>query len=296
MPGPLTEADLPGFWRDADAASKSGQRWTLRYERLRLGGSILAALGAVFSLRAGHLDLAALVILLGFMVALIAELAAWAQRPAERWYDGRALAESAKTLAWRYAVGADPFPAALEQSAAQDLLRERLAKIAGEASERITITTTESLVTPGMLALREAPFEERREAYVKGRTEDQQRWYATKAEGNRKRATGWRIALVSAEVVALVLASLRVFGGWDVDLAGLMAALIAAGAAWVAVKQFSPLWAAYSMAAMELAIQADKLKTIPESDWPLVAADAEEAISREHTMWLASRTGKRPKV
>lgn len=294
MSGPLTDADLPGFWRDADEASRSGQEWTLRYERLRLGGSILAALGAVFPLSAGHLDLAALVILLGFMVALIAELAAWVHRPAERWYDGRALAESAKTLAWRYAVGADPFPASLAE--APELLRERFAKIAEEASERITITTPGPLVTPGMQALRESAFDERRQAYVKGRTEDQQEWYATKAEANRKRATGWRVALVSAEVVALVFASLRVFGGWGVDLAGLMAALITAGAAWVAVKQFSPLASAYSMAAMELAIQADKLKSIPENDWPLVAADAEEAISREHTMWLASRTGKRPKV
>ena len=296
MAGPLTDEDLPGFWRDADEASRSGQKWTLRYERLRLGGSILAALGAVFSLSAGRLDLAACVILLGFMVALIAELAAWAHRPAERWYDGRALAESAKTLAWRYAVGADPFPATMDQTEASNLLRGRFAKIAGEASERITIDTPGPLVTPRMEALRQAAFDERREAYVKGRTMDQQGWYATKAKDNRKRATGWRVALVSAEVFALVLASLRVFGGWGVDLAGLMAALITAGAAWVAVKQFSPLSAAYSMAAMELAIQADKLKSIPENDWPRVAADAEEAISREHTMWLASRTGKRPKV
>ncbi|GAB2471187.1 DUF4231 domain-containing protein [Luteococcus sediminum] len=296
MPGPLTDADLPGFWRDADAASMAGQKWTLRYERMRLGGSTLAALGAVFSLGAGRLDLAASVILLGFMVALIAELSAWAHRPADRWYDGRALAESAKTLAWRYAVGADPFPACLNQLEAQALLRERLVKIAEEASERITISSPGPLVTAGMEALRESSFEVRREAYVKGRTEDQHRWYAAKADDNRKRATGWRVALVSAEVVALVLASLRVFGGWNVDLAGLMAALISAGAAWVAVKQFSPLSAAYSMASMELAIQADKLKSIPEGEWSLVAADAEEAISREHTMWLASRTGKRPRL
>lgn len=296
MPGPLTEADLPEFWRNADAASQSGQKWTLRYERLRLGGSIGAALGAAFSLPVGRVDLAASVILLGFMVALIAELAAWAHKPAERWYDGRALAESAKTLAWRYAVGADPFPVSLDQSAAKDLLRERLAKIAEEASERVTVTAPGPLVTSGMQALRDAPFDERREAYLNGRTKDQQSWYATKANYNRKHATGWRIALVSAEVVALVLASLRAVGGWRVDLAGLMAALIAAGAAWAGVKQFSPLAAAYSMAAMELAIQTDKLESVSEQDWPSVVADAEEAISREHTMWLASRTGKRPKV
>lgn len=292
----LTEADLPGFWRDADKASGSGQKWTLRYERLRLGGSLLAALGAVFSIRAGRLDLAAVIILGGFALALIAELAAWVHKPEEQWYDGRALAESAKTLAWRYAVGADPFQVDLDQAQAQELLRERLANIGAEASERITITTPGPLVTQGMQALRESAFEERRDAYIEGRTTEQQGWYARKADANKRRATGWRIALVSAEVIALVLASLRVFGGWDADLAGLMAAVIAAGGSWVAVKQFSPLAAAYSMAAMELAIQTDKLKSIPEQDWPLVAADAEEAISREHTMWLASRTGKRPKA
>jgi len=296
MARPLTGADLPGFWRDADKASTRGQEWTLHYERLRLGGSILAAFGAVFSVHTGSIDLAAVIVLGGFTLALISELAAWVHKPEQQWYDGRVMAESAKTMAWRFAVGADPFKVTLDQGRAHGLLRERLAKIGEEASDRITITTPGPLVTPGMEALRSSPFEERRNAYIKGRTEDQQRWYAKRAEVNRRRATGWKIALVGAEVTALVLASLRVFGGWDVDLAGLMAAIIAAGGAWVAVKQFSPLAAAYSMAAMELTIQADMLRTIPESDWPLIAADAEEAISREHTMWLASRTGKKPKV
>lgn len=294
MADALQDADLPSFWRDADRASRSGQKWTLRYQKVRLGGSLLAALGAVFSIRAGEVDVAAAVILLGFGCALIAELAAWVHRPEEIWYDGRAMAESAKTLAWRYAVGADPFAIATGGPSPEDRLRERLSNIASKASERITITTVGPLGTPGMNRLRESSFEARRDAYILGRTLEQQAWYAGKADLNRGRATVWRIALVAAEVFALVLAALRVFGGWDQDLAGLMAAVIAAGAAWVGVKQFSPLGAAYSIAAMELSVQADKLRGVGEGDWPLVAADAEEAISREHTMWLASRTGKRP--
>lgn len=95
-------------------------------------------------------------------------------------------------------------------------------------------------------------------------------------------------------MIALVTAALRVFGGWDVDLAGLMGALIAAGAAWLAVKQFAPLASAYSIAARELALQADRLRHVTESDWSGTVADAEEAISREHTLWLASRTGRKP--
>ncbi len=273
-----------------------GQMWTLRYERLRLSGSILAALAAVLSIPAGHVDLAAVVILVGFMIALTAELAAWAHRPEDVWYDGRAMAESAKTLAWRYAVGADPFQVSTAPGEAEALLRERLAQVADETSDRVTMSSEYALITPGMDRLRGSSFQERRDAYIEGRTRDQQKWYSAKAEQNRRHATGWRVGLVGAELIALVLAALRVLGGWDVDLTGLMAALIAAGAAWVALKRFSPLAAAYSIAAMELAIQADRLKNVPESDWPLFAADAEEAISREHTMWLASRTGKRPKV
>lgn len=91
-----------------------------------------------------------------------------------------------------------------------------------------------------------------------------------------------------------MLASGRVFGKWDIDSAGLLAVTISAGTAWASVKQYSPLASAYSITTKELGIQASKLKTVREADWALVAADAEEAISREHTTWLASRTGRFP--
>lgn len=43
----------------------------------------------------------------------------------------------------------------------------------------------------------------------------------------------------------------------------------------------------------ELALQASTLKSMDDQHWPQAVADAEEAISREHTMWLASR-GQEP--
>ncbi len=56
------------------------------------------------------------------------------------------------------------------------------------------------------------------------------------------------------EVVSLLLAAVRVFGGWEVDLAGLCAAVVACGAAWIALKQFTSLASAYSTTATELAV------------------------------------------
>jgi hypothetical protein len=164
--------------------------------------------------------------------------------------------------------------------------------VADQVSERIIFRSPHPVITPRMDELRQRPFADRRLVYIEGRTLDQSRWYSRKACANRRRANIWRFLLVAAEVAAVSLAVGRVSGAWDVDLAGLLAAVIGAGTAWVAVKQFSPLASAYSVATKELALQATKLGAVSEEHWPLVAADAEEAISREHTTWIASRTGR----
>lgn len=292
----LTDEDMPGFWRDADTASLAGQRWALRYSRARLFGVLGAALGGALTWTMGKIDLAAIIIAVGFLTALASELATWVHQPERDWYSGRALAESAKTLAWRYAVAAEPFPEEMPEAEARSILRRRLEEVSAEARDRVTIRSANSVVTPKMTELRMSAFLQRKDAYIAGRTEDQQRWYARKAIANRKTATVWRVALIVCEVIALVLASLRVFGGWTIDFAGLLGALIAAGAAWTALKQYSPLASAYSTAASELAIQTDRLSELNETEWASAVADAEEAISREHTLWLASRTGKSPVV
>lgn len=288
----MTDDDLPDFWRAADQVSLVGQRSTLRYSAARLGGSLLAAVGGVISWTAGRLDVAALLIAVGFVIALAGELASWIRQPEGAWYDGRAAAESTKTLAWRYAVAADPFPVGMDDARARDLFRERLKDIADQVSGRVLLGSAAPIVTPAMQSLRQAPFPARRDAYVAGRTEDQHVWYAAKAAANARAATGWRLVLVTAELTAVVLAVGRLFGGWDIDFAGLMGAMVAAGAAWVALKQYSPLAAAYSTAANELAMQADRLRHSSEPEWAAMAADAEEAISREHTLWRASRTNR----
>jgi hypothetical protein len=293
MNSELSQDGLPGFWRDADTASLNGQKWSLRYARSGLLGAVVAAFGGAIGWEVGRVDVAACVIVVGFGVALISEMLAWSHQPEQLWYEGRALAESAKTLSWRYAVGGEPFPLTLPPQQARALLRSRLSEVSDESKYEVTIASDYPVATDAMEQLRQQPFEMRRDAYLNGRTIDQQRWYATRATLNRKAATAWRIILVSTEIAAVVMASLRVFGGWKIDLAGVSAAIIASGAAWVAVKQYTPLAAAYSTAARELAIQADRLRYVAEKDWPSIVANAEDAISREHTLWVASRT-RRP--
>lgn len=57
------------------------------------------------------------------------------------------------------------------------------------------------------------------------------------------------------------------------------------------MRQFSTLARAYTFAANDLAIVRDSLPSATtESSWAGETADAEEEVSREHTMWRASRS------
>ncbi|HZX01599.1 DUF4231 domain-containing protein [Kribbella sp.] len=284
------DKDLPGLWCDADDQSVRAQRRTLRLNRLRLCGAVLAAVGGALTWSIGKLDVWALVALVGFATALIAELILLTQQPQRDWHSGRIVAESAKTLAWRFAVCGEPFGSALPADEARRILHERMDGVARIGRDRLTISSGEMAVTSKMMRLRRASFAQRKRAYITGRTRRQQTWYSEQAAQNRRLAIRWQIGMVLGEVVALVLAAGRALDAWNIDWSGVLAAFVAASAAWSGIKQYSTLASAYATAATELAIQIDQLELSREDDWDRTVADAEEAISREHTMWLASRS------
>ncbi|MFD0382931.1 DUF4231 domain-containing protein [Streptomyces stramineus] len=92
----------------ADTASLAGQRSYMTGTKWRLLLAVLAA-----ALAAVDMTTAVAAVLLAFLATVCLEVWMLAERPERAWYDGRALAESTKTLAWRYAVGGEPFSADL---------------------------------------------------------------------------------------------------------------------------------------------------------------------------------------
>jgi SMODS and SLOG-associating 2TM effector domain 3/SMODS and SLOG-associating 2TM effector domain 1 len=294
-PPVLAPEDLTNFFWQADQASQKAQHRTVNFNLVRLVGAIVAAAGAGvdFQLKpAWHSVVSPLfgLVALGFAGALVAELLLLVDRPERDWYAGRALAESAKTLAWRFAVHGDPFLPSLNLPAARALMRERVQQVAEMCGDRIVISGSEPVVTASMENLRESTFDERRAAYVEFRTAAQRDWYRKKADTNGRRAFRWRLVLIGGEVVAVALATGQIFNKWHWDPSGWLAAFVASGAAWVGLKQYTALASAYTVAANELALITEGLRDIAERDWPEAVADAEDAISREHTSWLASRS------
>ncbi|MGW5040182.1 DUF4231 domain-containing protein [Streptomyces parvulus] len=287
----FSDEHLPSPFLAADAASLRGQSLYVRATKMRLIFAVLSAVLAAITFRVGNTwDIAALCVAVSFIVTLLIEVWLLVSKPERDWYDGRAFAESIKTLSWRYSIGAAPFASDLPGAEVDRIFIAEVGKVINEAPADSIAITAPVHITDRMRDVRCATLLERREIYLKWRISDQLKWYAGKAASNRNLAGRWRIILISIEGAGVIAAILKAGGSIDFDLPGIMAALLGAGSAWFAVRQYESLGRAYTFAANDLSMIHGRLQNVDsEGDWGREAADAEEAISREHTMWRASR-------
>jgi hypothetical protein len=210
-------------------------------------------------------------------------------RPNRIWYQGRALAESVKTLTWRYAACGAPFPADLDIRTADSLFLRRIDELRRDLPDVRLVPTRGDEISETMRALRRGLLDERRHAYLVGRIKDQQDWYAAKATFHQRRVTLYRALAVVLEVTGVLGALLKAIGVVDFDLAGIAAAAVAGLAAWSATRQHTTNANAYALATHELGLVRERLKQIvDEEEWAAAVADAEAAISREHSTWRSS--------
>ena len=284
-------ADFPALFRSADRESQRAQRSYLTSLRVRLGSLVVAAFGGALTLTtAGGFQVGGGLAFLAFACALGAELFLATTSPLTTWSEGRAAAESAKTLAWRYMVRAEPFEVddvdvdkqfhAQTYSLLQDLRSISLGTEEPAAQQ----------ITDKMRHVRALDFNERRQVYLANRIADQQRWYSEKARWNDRRARGWVLVSIVLEIAGLIGGALKAFGWINFDLLGFLAAAAGGVMAWIEAKQHRNLATAYGIASQELASIASELPTLNgEERWAAFVAQAEEAISREHTLWRASR-------
>lgn len=287
----IRRADLPATCRGAADASAAGQRQTKALVRVELVGLVLAGVAGLQSLRVGSDGIDVLAAAAGalFLVSLVALTYRGWSKPENQWYLGRAGAESARTMAWRYAVGGDPFPMTMPAASAANAFLDRLAEILAELGELALPPAGpgEREMTDPMRRVRAAAFTQRRAVYLRDRVENQIDWYTGRAGRHDRAARVWLTVSVVASAAGVVVAVLRVVGVLDLDLLGVAAAVATAAIAWNQLNQNRNLVAAYRLTARELSIIRDRVPNTDEASWAAFVSDAEDAVSREHTMWLA---------
>jgi hypothetical protein len=287
----LPREAMPALFGAADDGAVAGQTAFLWATRLRLIALSLVAVASTLSTVVVPRALL-LVTAVAFVAAVALEVALWIGKPERRWYDGRAAAESLKTLAWRYSVKGEPFGSGLEDQSADDLFFRRTQEVLrGLRSVALSVGDHAPAlqITPQMRALRQTDFEGRADAYNRERVQDQRSWYERKSRRNTRRATVWTAILVLLEFSGLVLVALEVSGILEVEVVAIVAVLGASLVAWIETRQFRQIAEAYFVASHELDVIRADIGRQDESSWGGFVDKAEEAISREHTLWRASR-------
>lgn len=285
----MQEQDFPALYRSADELSLASQTHFFLALRVHLVTLVVAAILSIISIQ--HWSIAALQLgaLLG---ALGCSIYLFALRPDRLWYAGRAVAESIKTITWRYVCRAEPFQG--DDATARSDFRQKLRAVV-EQNRDVVQSLTEHLdgaqITPVMDQMRARPLEERRATYATSRIGDQLTWYAKKAAFNRRMSRGFFWALIAINSIAVVCAIVRIACPdqlfWPTDV---FVAVAASLLSWMQAKRFSELAGSYALTAHEIGLIREQ-SLLPDTDekFSLFVGDAENAFSREHTQWIARK-------
>jgi hypothetical protein len=127
--------------------------------------------------------------------------------------------------------------------------------------------------------------------YVTDRISGQRRWYGNQAKLNRSAENKYFALIAFSQLCALVAAMALVeWPGSKIKLTGLFTSVAAAFIAWLQIKQHKELSQSYSVAELELSFIQEEAQFVKnDRELSNFVADAENAISREHTLWIARR-------
>jgi hypothetical protein len=279
----------PSPFSAADRASLEGQK----RHRLLVGGQLAALLVAAI-LSAWDSDVTALGTALSFAVAMLLWGALQMLRPERTWFDGRALAESLKTLAWRYAMAVPPFDTGGSAARSDERFRRECQALLTEqshlASHLIDPDHHGALITDSMRAVRALDIKEKSDIYRDQRLRDQEVWYSSRAISNERVAARWQMLILGLQFVGFTAATLRVAGAVEFDAFSIISAFAGSAIAWFELRRYHELARAYAVAALEIATIASEAQTVDsKEDLHRIVLEGEGSISREHTLWHAKR-------
>lgn len=213
-------------------------------------------------------------------------------RPDQHWYGGRAVAESIKTLTWRYVSRAEPFDKIDE--IARHEFRLKLRAVVDQNKEVARLLTTHlgnEQISPELELLRQTPVGERLEYYRTHRIIEQQTWYAKKAAANKRLVQKFYLGLFVIIGLAILFAIAKVayptVQYWPTDF---FVTAAAGTLSWIQAKRFQELSASYTLTAHEISLIRQQANgPMTDAELSMFVGDAENAFSREHTQWIARK-------
>lgn len=284
--------DFPPLFLSADQASNCKQNKYLRLVRGEYFLLFASACIAFSSSKTPDFIVVSALVLIGAVAAM-----GWRahSKPEQAWYKCRALAESVKTLSWRFCMRSAPYDDDLVDDARADF-RKNLSELLETNSELgrslADFNNGGRQVTETMIDLRQSDLSSRKIVYIQKRVRDQQDWYQRKAKSNACWSSRWLAgAFVCYAIgIGMILAPLHTP---TLPTLPVEPIIVCASAilGWMQIKKFNELASAYALTAQEIGIAEDKIAGADgEEAFSDAVNEVELVFSREHTQWIARQT------
>lgn len=199
---------LPGLYQSADQASLKAQ--AVYYNALR-AYLVLLVIAAFVSFCWPKDSYAAIASASLFLITLAILIFIRVKRSDDVWYNGRAVAESVKTRAWRWMMRAEPYQDCDNVEIVSKQFINDLKAILNQNRSLSDVLESnagvEAPISEVMAGIRNKPVGDRLEIYKQQRIDNQSNWYALKSAFNKRRAKEWfwvSIFLHSSAIVMLL--------------------------------------------------------------------------------------------
>ena len=292
----MLNTDYPDILRASDSASLRAQCY---YTNL-FAGDILLLIAAAFASLFRSISSGALIQVCGIIAvvalggSILIKLIMKAKRWDKLWFECRAIAESVKTLTWRYIMGIPPYEFAQQPKIVNETFNREVGQITkgmpGAFAELVAFQSTGERITEGMRNSRVLDFKRRKQLYFECRLKEQLDWYLYKARMNAKFTERGFWIVFALQAGSLGVGIYEIASPNSPIILAVLVSVITGSVAWMEMKRFRDLSYSYGLASDELAsVMALWDHVASEDELQLRVVQAEEAISREHTMWCAKR-------
>lgn len=292
----MNDNEYPNYFQAADAIAKKSQKSYLRFVKFDLFAMTIGAALAIYNYQCDD-SRQIIYIISGILlfIATILSLVLKLVKYEDTWYLGRAFAESCKTLTWRYMTCSELFENTLTDVQANQGFNKRIKEIADEfedLNKKINASLiNKPVISDKMKSIRALSTNQRKDYYVEFRIEDQKKWYADNAAKNKRNYEIWFWIVIAMQILAILcIGYLIINPKSDWNITGLFTTLSASAFSWLQLKNYQELKQAYTTTTGELNhILQDSSNVTDDIALAKFVLDSENAISREHTMWLAQK-------
>lgn len=292
----MRETDFPNYYIAGDRASLLAQKLYTRYVRFDLILMVSSAAMTIYNFQSEE-SKKILYIISGvlLLIAIIFSLVIKIKKYEDIWYRGRALAESVKTLTWRFMTKSEYFENSITDEEAKLRFTDRMRELHEEFKDLHSFLKAKHLsfpiITNEMEEVRNMDLKDRKIFYLEHRINNQIKWYSNKADNNKAKYENWFWAVIAMQLLALISIGYLILNPEsNFNFVGLFTTLSASFFGWLQLKKYQENKEAYTTATSELNLIRQEAESInTEDSFKIFVLDSENAMSREHTLWLAQK-------